>query len=142
MKALLLRACLGALFYATFKAFAYAAPLRPSGEDWDMVYFAGAATVDWIMYRITPLLTEGTLCRDIEALCIASIVAHAIGFALYMAWSPPYFHNWIIKGINYVLAIRLIYTGGGDVFNHNYWRDMVRGDIPRRARHVDKEAQG
>lgn len=106
-----------------------------------MAYFAGAATVDWMMYRLTPQLVEGKLCRDIEALCIASMLTHAIGFALYMAWYPPYFHNWIIKGINYVLAFKLIYTGGGNAFNDIDWRGLVRSAFLRRSNHMAKEAK-
>lgn len=132
---------LGALFWLTFKVFEVAIAMRPYGEGWDMAYFAGAATVDWMMYRLTPRFVEGKLCRDIEALCIASILVHAIGFALYMAWSPPYFHNWLIKGINYVLAIRLIFTGGSNVFNNIDWRGVVRGALLRCQNNLAKEAQ-
>lgn len=133
--------CLGLLFLGTFQAFAILIPYRPAGEDGDVLYFCGAATVDWMMFRITSRFVEGKLCRDVEALCIASIVAHAIGFALYMAWTPPYFHNWCIKGINYVLAIRLIYSGGSDVHNNIGWRDLVHGVAFGRLGHQTKEAQ-
>jgi hypothetical protein len=114
------------LFYATAKAYDAIIPLRPSGEFWDMTYFGFAASVDWFMYRICHRFISGKLLRDIEALCIASIVINALGFALYMAEYPPSIYNWMITGVNYVLAIRLTLMGGGDVFHNTHWRDMVR----------------
>lgn len=121
------RIALGLVFLVTAKAYDALSPCRPIGEFWDMAYFGGAATVDWFMYRISRRFVGGALCRDVEALCIASIVTNALGFALYMAEYPPSIYNWIIAGINYVLAIRLTLMGGGDVFHPTYWRDMVRG---------------
>lgn len=141
MSSLRSRICLGLIFYGSFKAFAHLIPLRPAGEQWDAAYFAGAATVDWLIFRITPLFARGQLCRDIESLLIASIATHAFGFALYMAYAPPSIHNWIIQGINYVLAIRLITTGGSDVFNGIDVRGILRGLAAGRAGHQAKEAQ-
>lgn len=132
---------LAALFWLTFKIFGIAIKMRPPGEKWDIVYFAGAATVDWLMYRITPQLIEGKICRDVEILCIASMVTHAIGFAFYMSWYPPHFHNWTIKGINCVLAFKLIYTGGGDAFSDIDWRGLVRSTILRRQNNMAKKAE-
>lgn len=106
-----------------------------------MAYFGGAATVDWIMYHLSSRFVGGKLCRDVEALCIASIVTNALGFALYMAEFPPSVYNWMILGINYVLAIRLTLMGGGDVLNSTYWRDMVRSfnrGRPYRAKEETK----
>lgn len=132
------RLILLALFWSTGKAFDLLITKRPSGEYWDMAYFGSAATVDWFMYQLCQKFTTGKLCRDVEALCIASIVTNALGFALYMASSPPTIYNWIIMGINYVLVIRLTVMGGGDVLNYHHWRDMVRGFIGRRT-YIAKE---
>lgn len=135
------RLALAVLFYATAKAFDAVIPLRPHGEFWDMAYFGGAATVDWFMYHTCHRFIIGKLCRDVEALCIASIVTNALGFALYMAEFPPSIYNWMILGINYVLAIRLTLMGGGDVLNSTYWRDMVRSfnrGRPYRAKEETK----
>lgn len=129
------------LFWGSAKGFDVLITTRPPGEYWDMAYFGSAATVDWAMYRLTPLFVAGDLRRDVEALCIASIVTNALGFALYMADSPPSIYNWIIKGINYVLAIRLTIMGGGDVFNYFDWRGLVRGAFTGRLDHQAKEAK-
>ena len=141
MKALRSLVFLGVLFWLTFKVFEAVIAMRPPGEKWDIAYFVGAAVVDWMMYRLTPHFVEGKLCRDIEALCIASMLVHAVGFALYMAYSPPYFHNWTIRGLNYVLAFKLIFTGGSNVLTHFDWRGVVRGAFLRRQDNLAKEAQ-
>lgn len=111
-------ALLGALFYAVAKSFDRLIPFRPSGEFWDMAYYLLAATCDWLLFRNAHWFVRGKLHRDIQALYTASIVANAFGYVLYLAWSPPSFYNWIIQGINYAIAIRLIITGGHDVLNH------------------------
>lgn len=112
-------------------------PLLPDNEFGAVLYFGLAATCDWIQFYICRLYVTGTLRRDIEALCIASIVANALGFALYMAPSPPNIYPdlyvWSIKGINYVLAFRLLFMGGGNVLDHRYWRALVRRASARRA---------
>lgn len=138
-----LRSCiaLGAAFWLSAGAFDTLIVLRPETVDWDMAYFGIAATVDWMMYRMTPRFIGGALCRHVEALCIASIVANALGFALYLADTPPDIYNWIIKGINYALAIRLTITGGGDAINYFDLRGMVRGAFTRRVGYQAKEAQ-
>lgn len=132
---------LAALFCLTFKLFEVAAKLRPPGEEWDVAYFVGAATIDWLMYRATPHLIAGKLCRDVELLCIASMVTHTIGFALYMGWYPPHFHNWTIKAINYALAFKLITTGGSDAFSNIDWRSLLRGFVLRRQGYMAQKAE-
>ncbi len=135
------RLALAVLFYGTAKAFDAIAPHRPIGEFWDMTYFGGAASIDWFMYHACRRFVGGKLLRDVEALCIASIVTNALGFALYMAEYPPSIYNWMILGINYVLAIRLTLMGGGDVFNPTYWRDMVRGVARGRSYRAKEKAE-
>lgn len=115
------------LFMMTAKTFDLVIPYRPSGEYWDMAYFGSAMTVDWLMFHMCRRFISGKLCRDVEALCIASIVTNALGFALYMAEYPPSIYNWMILGLNYVLAIRLTLMGGGDVPNTTHFWDLVRG---------------
>lgn len=141
MNPLRARIALLLLFWGSAKVFDALITARPPGEYWDMVYFGSAATIDWMMYRASGRFLAGDLLRDVEALCIASIVTNALGFALYMADSPPSIYNWIIKGINYVLAIRLTIMGGGDVLNGFDWRGLVRGAAFRRLDHQVKEAK-
>lgn len=126
MNLLRYRIALASLFWSTAKVFDVSISHRPSGEYWDMVYFGGAANVDWIMYYVCQRFVSGKLQRDMEALCIASIATNALGFALYEAEYPPDLYNWMIRVINYVLALRLLILGGGDVLSYHYWHDLVR----------------
>lgn len=135
------RLALGAAFIITGNAFDHATDGLPYAPVFCLLYYGGAATVDLFMFRITRLFVSGALQKDVEALCIASIVTNALGFALYVADSPPSIYNWIIKGINYVLAIRLTIMGGGDVFNDFDWRGLVRGAFNGRVDHQAKEAK-
>lgn len=141
MNKLRFRLGLGFMFLATGFIFDKAISARPYGEYWDMAYFGSAATVDWMMLRLCGVFIKGKLQRDVEALCIASIVTNALGFALYMADSPPDLYNWVIRVINYVLAIRLIFMGGGDALNYSHWHRLVRGVAARCAGNLAKEAQ-
>lgn len=135
------RLALGLLFFGTAKVFDMLIVRRPAGEYWDMAYYCSAASVDWMMYRLTPRFVRGKLCRDVQALTTASMVVNALGFALYMAYAPPYIYNWIIRGINYVLAIRLTFSGNGHDLNYNHWRYVVRSAFIRRADRLEKKAQ-
>lgn len=120
-------------------------PLIPSGDLGAVLYFGVAATFDWINFYMCRQFVGTKLRRDIEALCIASILANALGFTLYMAPSPPNIYPdlyvWLIKGINYVLAFRLLFMGGGNVLDHRYWRDLVRGALGRCAHLYSQKAK-
>lgn len=112
-------------------------PHVPDNEFGAVLYFGVAATFDWIQFYLCRVYVLDTLRRDMEALCIASIFANALGFALYMAPSPPLSYPdayvWAIQGINYVMAFRLLFMGGGNVLDHCYWRALVRGSSARRT---------
>lgn len=112
-------------------------PNVPDNEFGAIIFFGVAATFDWIQFHLCRWFVNGTLRRDMEALCIASVITNALGFALYMAPSPPFPYPdpyvWAIKGINYVLAFRLFFMGGGNVIDHRYWRDLVRSTFTRHS---------
>lgn len=149
MNTLLRRVSLGLTFYLTAKMFDFLVkPNLPDGYYGVLLYFGAAASVDWFMFYSCQKIVFGTLRRDMEALCIASILANALGFALYMAPSPPIpypdAYVWTIYGINHVLAIRLLFLGDGNVFHHldNFnWRAVVRGSADRYLRHYAKEKE-
>jgi hypothetical protein len=141
------RICLGLAFLATAKLFDFIVkPHVPDNEFGALVYFGMAATVDCIMFHVCRIFVDGTLCRDVEALCIASMVSNAIGLTLYLAPSPPLpfpdTYVWAIQGINYVLAIRLLFVGDGNVIhylNDFNWRAVVRSPFHRYQNHATKE---
>lgn len=123
------RLALGLAFVMTGKAFDMATDGLPYAPLFWLFYYGGAATVDLIMYRLVHLFVSEKLQRDIEALCIASVAANALGWALLqMADAPPDFYNYLIAGLNYVLAIRILIGDGYafDRFDRTYWRGMVR----------------
>lgn len=128
------RIALALIFFAVVKAFDHSIIFRPKSEFSDMCYFGLAATCDWWLFRVTPLLVGGKLCRDLQALSTASIVTNALGYALYLAWTPPTTYNLAIRGIHYAIAIRFIVTGGNDVINaiNNCHRDRVVRHHPIR----------
>jgi hypothetical protein len=122
------RLALGLVFYATAKAFDWATDGLPYAPVFWLLYYGGAATVDLCLFRVVRYFVAAHLQRDIEALCIASVAANALGWALIqMADAPPEFYNALIAGLNYVLAIRLILGEGNvlDLLNHCYWRIVV-----------------
>lgn len=134
------RLALGLAFVATGIAFDKATDGIGNNPAAMLLYHGSGATVDLVMFRITGFFVSSHLQRDVEAICIASIAANALGLALYMAWTPPTIYDLLIEGLNYVLAIRLL-MGDGDVLDLSYWRDLVRSTFPRRQNHATKEAQ-
>ena len=147
MNTALRRIALAAVFYLTAKIFdILLKPNLPDGYYGLVLYFGAAASVDWFMFYNCPRFVAGSLCRDMEALCIASIVVNALGFSLCMAPSPPLpypdAYSWAIQGINYVLAIRLLFVGDGNVLHHFnllHWRAVVRGAFHGYTNHAAEE---
>lgn len=141
MNTLRSRIFLGLIFYATFKIFEFAIKFRPDGESSDLLYFASAATVDWFMFRVTSLFVSGDLRRDIELLCVFSMASHVVGIIFYIQYLPASHHSHLIQGINFVLAIRLIFMGGGNVLNLLDCRGLVRRAVFRRAGNMAQKAE-
>jgi len=143
------RISLAVIFYLMAKTFDHLVkPNLPEGETFAVLYFGVAASVDWCMFYLCQRVVAGNLCRDMEALCIASIAVNALGFALYMAPSPPLpypgFYVWSIQGINYVLAARLLFMGDGNVLHHFdrfNWRAVVRRAFYGYQNHTTKETE-
>lgn len=141
------RVCLALWFYLTAKAYdLIVKPMLPDNLAGVVLYFGAAATVDWFMFYRCQRYVTGNLRRDMEALCIASIVTNALGFLMYMAPSPPFLYPdayvRAIQGINYVLAIRLLLLGDGNVLHRldlNHWRAVVRCALNRHSDHHAKE---
>lgn len=84
--------------------------------DGMMLYHGSAAFVDALLFKATRVVAAGYLRRDVEFIFIASAAVNALGWALYMAWTPPYLYNNMVMGLNYALAVRLL-MGDGNVFN-------------------------
>lgn len=141
MNTLRSRFFLGLIFYATFKIFELAIQFRPYGESSDLLYFASAATVDWLMFRVTSLFVSGDLRLDIELLCVLSMASHVAGTIFYIKYFPASYHSHLIQGINFVLAIRLIFMGGGNVLNLLDCRGLVRRAVFRCSGNMAQKAE-
>ena len=134
------RLALGAAFIISARAFALVADGVPNTPNGMLIYHAGAGTVDLAMAFMVRHFVTGYLRRDIEAICYASIASNALGWALYMAWTPPTLYNALIAVLNYGLAIRLL-MGDGKVLDIDHWRRLVRRLVPRRSGVLAKEAK-
>ncbi len=135
------RLALGLAFYATARAFDCATDGLPYAPVFWLLYYGGAATVDLLMYRTVRLFVSGSLQRDIEALCIASIATNALGWALIqLADAPPDFYNTLIAGLNYALVIRL-FLGDGNVLDPRFYRDRIHLVLRYLPRHKNYAAE-
>lgn len=137
------RLALWLVFLATGFAFDQVTNDLPSGKFYALLYYGGAASVDLFMLRIIRYFVAAHLQRDVEAICFASIVTNALGWALYLAKTQPDIYNFLIQGLNYVLAVRLL-IGEGDVSNPTHGTDrggVVRRAFDRCAHHMAKEAK-
>lgn len=121
--------------------FEVAIKYRPNGESFDLLYFVSAATVDWFMFRIASIFVDGKLLRDVEFLCILSMAAQVFGAIFYMKYLSPSYYGYMIQGINFALAIRLIFMGGGNVLNLLDCRGLVRRAVLRCAGNMAQEAK-
>lgn len=110
------RTAIAAAVLATGGAFDRLAAHISNTPDGMLLYHGAAAFVDALLFKSTRLVAVGYLRRDVEIIFISSAVANALGWALYMAWTPPYFYDHMVMGLNYALAIRLL-MGDGNVFS-------------------------
>lgn len=102
------RLTLGALMWVAIQAHGIFTDSLPN-SPWGMLVFHGsAATVDLFLLMCAPFFIDGRLCDDIEALCLASIVGNALGWALYLAYASPDFYNTYMWGLSYVQWGRLL----------------------------------
>lgn len=72
-----------------------------------LVFHGSAAVVDMFLLYCAPRLLAGRVCRDFEALCIASMVVNFSGWIAYLAYAPPIFYNVAAWGLSYVQWARL-----------------------------------
>lgn len=90
-----------------------------------MLSFHGSAALfDLFILIIVQEVFTGHLCRDMETLCIVSIVANFLGFRAYMAYAPPVYYDNFMWGITYVQFIRLLLVDGHDA--HHLGVNLVR----------------
>ncbi len=116
------RTTTGLVFAAAFFAHAWMMQFRPHNE-WGMtLFYASAAFFDYILFRTCPHVVRGTLCTDMMASCIASVVLNAIGWCLYMAYVPHGYYVAASGVLSTVQVIRLLIPDDGA---YNSLRDFI-----------------
>lgn len=136
------RIAIAATVVVTGEAFDRMTADLPNTPDGMLLYHGGAAFIDTLLFHGTQYLAKSYLRRDLEYIFIASVAANALGWALYMARTPPFLYDNLVLGLNYALAIRL-FMGDGNVFNRSYrinWRRcLYRAFCGYRHHPVKKE---
>lgn len=94
--------------------------------DMGMLAFHGsAAAVELVLIFCMPWLLEGRLCDDMQTLSLVSMIANALGWALYLASLPPVFYNTFMWGLSCVQLGRLLMVDRHDA-------DTLGCDLVRR----------
>lgn len=119
------RVLLMAVLYCAAKVHDFLMTGCPNNPAWMLIYHGSAGAVDLALLYCAPFFISERLCDDIQATCIASIVANFVGFCAYMAYAPPSYYNALIEGLCYVQFLRLLYVGRYDADLHR--RAMVPG---------------
>lgn len=105
-----------------------ALPNTPLGM---LMFHGSAALCDLILIYSFPSLVKGQLCKDMEALCIASILGNTLGWFAYLAYAPPDFYNCLMWSITYIQWGRLLMADNDDP--DFVGRFMVRGNHTGRV---------
>lgn len=93
--------------------------------DSGMLLFHGSASIfDLLLIYLVPAFLSGKIACDMEALCIASIVANFVGWIAYTAYAPPIYYDTFMWGLAYVQWARLFIMGDDDADYHGLY--MVR----------------
>lgn len=122
------RALMAALIVAAMFVHSELMHFKPRGELGMLIYHGSAALFDLFLLRICHFVIECDLCDDMMALCIASIVGNALGWAAYMAYAPPIYYNVFMWGVAAIQGLRLLMTDG-DATN------FIRSLLVRRRHH-------
>ena len=107
------------------------APL-PNTREFALLFFGGAATLEYLICRAIPKVLDGSLCDDMMVLAYVCIVLDALGFLGYMTKTPSTYYNTVMWGISYVQWARLLFVDS----NHaaSFWNSLVRGFNSGRAK--------
>lgn len=135
------RALIGGTVLGVGMAFDKAVAGIPNSPAGMLIYHGGAATVDLFFFKATRFIATSHLRRDVEAIFAASIAANALGWALYMARTPPSLYDNLVMGLNYALAIRLLLGDGNvlDRIDFTHVRGLVRRPFLGSSNHLAKE---
>ena len=97
----------------------------PNTDEGMLQFHLSAAAVDLLLLYSTPRFVSGDLCRDMQTLCLVSMIANFVGWIAYVAYAPPIFYNTFMWGLSYVQWIRLLLVDRHGTDNLGF--DLVRG---------------
>lgn len=97
----------------------------PNSTAGMFVFHGSAALLDAMLLLVNPALLGGRLCDDMEVLLMASIIANALGWALYLAYAPPILYNAFMWALSVVQWLRLLYVDRHDANRLGF--NLVRG---------------
>lgn len=123
------RGATAALFVAAMVLHSWAAAGAPNTVEGLLLFHGSAAAFDAGVMVLCPRLLKGTLCRDMQNSCFASMTINAIGWAGYILFVPGAIYNWTMWTLSAAQFIRLILP---DAFNGNYhfWKPILRRGAP------------
>lgn len=124
-----LRLLYGAVMWVIFDIHANVTVSLPNTPAGMLAFHFSAALADFVLLYSTPWLLSGRLCDDMQTLSFVSIVGNALGWALYLAYSPPVFFNTFMWGLTCVQGARLLIVDCDDV-------DSMGMHLVRRSHHV------
>lgn len=135
------RLVLGLVFLVAAHMHGLVTESLPNSPESMLIYHGSAGAVDLVLLSCAPWLIHGRLCDDIQALCLASIVANFLGYLAYLAYFPPVFYDTAILGICYAQYGRLIVGDNNDDYARLLGFGLVRSADPRRPKLNIKEAK-
>jgi hypothetical protein len=105
---------MGLLMLAALLAHAHATAGLPNTPLALLVFHGSAALCDAALLLACPALLHGRLCDDTETLLLASVIGNAAGWALYMAYAPPFLYNACMGVLTLAQGLRLLYVDNDD----------------------------
>lgn len=103
----------------------------PNTDEGMLQFHLSAAAVDLLLLYSAPRFIAGRLCRDVQTLCLVSIVANFVGWIAYVAYAPPIFYNIFMWSLAYVQFGRILLVDHHGTDDLGF--DLVRG-ADRRGR--------
>lgn len=86
----------------------------PNTPEGMLAVHGSAALFDFALLCYVPWLLSGSLCDDMELLCLVSIIANCAGWFAYMAYASPAWYNGFMLWLSIVQFFRLLLVDGDD----------------------------
>lgn len=103
--------CLMALAAIGHAAGSWALPNTP---ECMLAFHGGAALVDLSLAILCPVFLAGSLCRHMQVLLSASILANIVGWILYLAYASPVYYDTFMVALSALQVLRVFYVARAD----------------------------